>query len=96
VSTGEQVALQPSLAEVLGEDLHDLAIRGEVVVARDDVGVPRSVGGVEQRTEAVGRGLVRAMTRNVRGLARTTSRRNSPATRVASLTPVAGSGTSTA
>ena len=32
VAAAEQIALQPALAEVLGEDLHDATVGSEVVV----------------------------------------------------------------
>ena len=52
VPAGEQVALQPALAEVLGEDLHDAAVGGEVVVAGDDLRLERPVGDLEDRPRA--------------------------------------------
>ena len=52
VAAGEQVALEPALAQVLGQDLHDAAVRGEVVVAVATLGHPRAVGGLEERARA--------------------------------------------
>ncbi len=60
VPAGQQVALQPALALVLGEDLHHPAVRGEVVVGREDLGHPGLVGHLEDGAEAVRGGLVRA------------------------------------
>ena len=59
VAAGEQVALEPALALVLREHLHDPPVRREVVVAVDDLGHPRPVGDLEDGAEPVGRGLVR-------------------------------------
>ena len=58
VPPGEQVALQPALAQVLRQHLHHPAVRGEVVVPGDGLGVPGAVGRLEQRRQPVGRGLV--------------------------------------
>ncbi len=60
VPAGEQVALEPALAEVLGEHLHDAAVRGEVVIGGEDLGVPGPVGDLEHGREPVRRRLVRA------------------------------------
>ncbi len=57
---GEQVALQPSLAQVLGQHLHDPSVRGEVIVAGQRDRVPGPVGPLEHGREPVGRCLVRA------------------------------------
>ena len=57
--SGEQVALQPTLAGVLGEDLHHPAVDGEVVVVRHGLGVPGPVGHLEDVLEAVGVVLIR-------------------------------------
>ena len=56
----EQVALQPALAQVLGQDLHDAAVGGEVVVAVAALGHPHAVGDLEERAQAIGGGLVGA------------------------------------
>ena len=53
VAAGQQVALQPALAEVLGEDLQHAAGRRQVVVGRSQFGHPGTVGRLEDRVEAV-------------------------------------------
>ena len=56
---GQQVALEPALAEVLAEDLHHPAVRAEVVVGRPDARPPRPVGRLEtapRRFDAVSSG----------------------------------------
>ena len=45
---------------MLGEDLDDAARRCELVVARADLGIPLTIGDVEDVAEPVGRGLVGA------------------------------------
>ena len=42
VPAGQEVALEPALAEVLREDLHHAAVRGQALVRRLDLGVPRA------------------------------------------------------
>ena len=59
VAARQQVALEPALAEVLAEHLHDAAVRREVVVAGEPLRHPRAVGRLEHGAEAVRRGLVR-------------------------------------
>ena len=56
---GQQVALQPALAGVLGEDLHHAAVGGEVPVLGDLAFLPRLAGHLKERAEPVGLGLVR-------------------------------------
>ncbi len=58
VAPGEQVALQPALAQVLAEHLHHPAVGGEVLVGRQPLGHPRPVGDLEHRRQPVGVGLV--------------------------------------
>jgi hypothetical protein len=60
VPAGEQVALEPALALVLGEHLHDPAGGRQVVVPLEDLGVPRPVGDLEDGGESVRRRLVRS------------------------------------
>ena len=60
VPSGEEVALEPALALVLGEHLQHAAVAGEVLVGRQRLGVPRPVGRLEDRAEPVRVGLVRA------------------------------------
>ena len=60
VPAGQQVALQPALALVLGQHLHDAAGAGEVFVdlGAEELGVPLLVGGVEDALQPVRRRLV--------------------------------------
>ena len=44
VPAGQQIALQPALAEVLGEDLHHAAVGTEVFVGAKALGLPLAVG----------------------------------------------------
>jgi hypothetical protein len=60
VPSGEQVALQPALAGVLGQDLHHPAVRCEVLVDRLDGAAPDLVGDLQHCAQPVGFGLVRA------------------------------------
>ena len=57
---GEQVALQPALAGVLGEDLHHPAVPAPGAGRRPRCGLPDLVGDLEHGAEPVGLGLVRA------------------------------------
>ncbi len=57
---GEEVALQPALAEVFGEHLHHATVVGEVFVGGQGSGLPRLAGGVVEGVEPVGGGLVGA------------------------------------
>jgi hypothetical protein len=96
VAAREQVALQPALAEVLGEDLHHPAVGRRARRRRLRLGDPRAVGDLEHRAEAVGRRLVGAEDAEGLGVAGTTSRMKLPRTRIASLETCVGAGTSTA
>ena len=58
VPPGEEVPLEPSLAGMLAQDLHHPAVGAQLFVIGDAIGHPGSVGDLEQRVEAVGRGLV--------------------------------------
>ena len=69
VAAGEGVALEPALAEVLGEHLHDPPARRQVVVALDDLGLPGPVGDLQQGAQAVRHGLVGAHDPERRGVA---------------------------
>jgi hypothetical protein len=53
VPAGEEVALEPPLAGVLGEDFHHPAVGGEVVVALVPLGHPGAVGDLEDGAEPV-------------------------------------------
>jgi hypothetical protein len=68
VAAGEEVAFEPPLALVLGEDLHDAAVVRHVLVRGVDLGLPLAVGGLEDGVPAVGGGLVRAEDAEVAGL----------------------------
>ncbi len=68
VATGQEVPLEPALAEVLGEHLHDPPVRGEVVVSLDGLGHPRPVGDLEDVLEAVRGRLVGTEETEVRGV----------------------------
>jgi hypothetical protein len=59
VAAGQQVALQPPLAEVLGQDLHHASVRREALVGRCGLRKPGSRRDVEDVSEAVRRRLVR-------------------------------------
>ena len=58
VPAGQEVALEPALTHVLGEDLHHAAVRSEVVVRGQRLGDPGAVGGLEYPVQAVRSGLV--------------------------------------
>ena len=61
MAAGEQIALEPALAHMLGEHrVHDAAIGGQMIVRVVVLGVPGAVFHLEDRVEAVGVGLVRA------------------------------------
>ena len=60
MAAGEQVPLEPALAQVLGQDLHHAPGVGEVLVGRGDRHVPDAVGHLEHVAQTVGGGLVRA------------------------------------
>jgi len=59
MAAGEQIALEPALAGVFGEDLHHTTLTGEMFVYLLDLGQPYLVGHLEHRAEPVGLGLVR-------------------------------------
>ena len=59
VPAGQQVALQPALAEVFREHLHDPPLGRQVVVAGDELGHPGPVGRLEDRLQPVRGCLVR-------------------------------------
>ena len=60
VAAGQQVTLEPALAEVLGQDLHHPPLGRQVLVHRLGLGLPHAVGGLEHGVEPVRQGLVRA------------------------------------
>ena len=60
VAAGQQVALEQTLADVLGEHrVHDSAVGGEMVVGVVGFAVPRSVGLLKDRGETVGGRFIR-------------------------------------
>ncbi len=60
VPSREEVAFEPTLAEVLGEDLHDPAVGREPIVAGERLGVPRARHCVDHGAQPVRVSLVRA------------------------------------
>ena len=60
VPAGQQVALQPALAGGLGQDLHDPAVAGQVLVYRQRGLLPGLARDLEQRVQPVRLRLVRA------------------------------------
>ena len=56
---GQQVALQPALADVLGEDLQHPPGPGLVLVGGQQLPLELPVGHLEDRLQPVGRHLVR-------------------------------------
>ncbi len=60
VPPGEQIALQPALAQVLGQHLHHPAVPRQMLVGLPCRRLPRLAGGAVDRVQPVGGGLVRA------------------------------------
>ena len=58
VATGEEVALQPPLAEMLAQNLHHPALRRQEFVSRQRLGLPDPFGGLEHGAQPVGERLV--------------------------------------
>ena len=58
VTAREQVPLEPALAEMLGEDLHHPAVRGEMLVERPRFRDPGAIGDSEDIAEPVRSGFV--------------------------------------
>ena len=86
VAAGEQVALQPALAVVLGEDLHHPPVGADVLVL--GAGVHQAaVLDLEHGAEPVGVGLVGAEEAEVRAARRWRSRRRAAARRAAGWIP---------
>ena len=97
VAAGEQIALEPALAQVLGEHLHHPPLGREALVGRQPLRFPDPVRRLEHGAEPVRGGLVGAEeAEGLAGCATITSRRKPPSTRVASLVSRPGSFTSTA
>ena len=59
VPTGEQVAFEPALAQVLAQNLHHAAVGCQMIVAIDALRHPRAIRDLEQRVQPVRRRLVR-------------------------------------
>src|SRR6185437_100357 len=53
VTAGEEISLQPALALVLAQDLHDAALGRQVVIAGDPLGEPLPLRGFEHGAQAV-------------------------------------------
>ena len=60
VSSGQQVALKPTLAHVLAQHFHDAAVGAEIGIDRLDIGHPFLPGDFVNRFQPVRCGLVRA------------------------------------
>ena len=58
VTAGQQVALEPALALMLGQHFHHAPLRCEVIVAGDDLSVPGTVSNLKHRPQPVRGGLV--------------------------------------
>ncbi len=58
VPAGEEITLQPALAQVFRQDFHHPAVTGQMFVGRKDLRLPGLSGGLVERAEAVGLGLV--------------------------------------
>ena len=58
MATGQEIAFQPPLAKVLGQHLHHSAIGGKVIVANNCLSSPCAICGLEDRGQAIGRGLI--------------------------------------
>src|SRR5271154_4354005 len=54
VATGQEIAFQPPLAEVLRQHLHHSAIRGEMIVANNCFSSPCAISDLEDRRQPVG------------------------------------------
>ena len=69
VASGEQIALQPALAHMLGQHtVHDAAVRSQELVIFHHIGVPAAVGLLKDLSQAVGHGLVGAEHPEVAGV----------------------------
>ena len=96
VAAREQVALEPALAEMLGQDLEHPTFGREPLVRGKNLGFPFPRGHREDVPKSVGRGLVRPEDAEVVGIPRDDIARNPPSTRIGSLDVEPGDGTSTA
>ncbi len=51
--SGQQIALQPALTQVLAQHFHDAAIGRQMVVYVEGFSHPHAVAGIEDRAETV-------------------------------------------
>jgi hypothetical protein len=65
VATGQQVALEPALAQVLAQHLHHAAVGRQMVVAGQYLGGPGAVAYLEHRAKPVRGGFVGPMMRKL-------------------------------
>ena len=70
VAAGQQIALQPALAQVLGQHFHHAAVGREVLVSGLGVRQPNLAGRLENSGQPVGRGLVGTHETEAVGVAR--------------------------
>jgi hypothetical protein len=57
---GQQIAFEPALTGMFGQNLHNATVRRQVVVVRQCLGIPGAIRCLEHMRQAIGRGLVRA------------------------------------
>ena len=60
VSTGQQIAFKPALAQVFAQHFHHPSVRRQVHINGRDVGHPRLAGDIDNRAEPIGGSLIRA------------------------------------
>src|SRR5450759_789440 len=68
VATGEEVALEPTLAQMLAQDLHHPAIRRDVIIDVENSPDETSLLHLEDVSEPIGIGLVRTKKSKIRGV----------------------------
>ncbi len=59
MTAGQEIALEPALAQMLAEHFHDASVGRYMIVARQYLRRRDAVGHLEQRVEPVGTGLIR-------------------------------------
>src|ERR1019366_8714658 len=69
VPSGEQVAFEPPLAQVLAQYFHDAAVGRDMIVVGENGGGGSSIGDLEERAEAVRGGFIRSEHAEVVGAA---------------------------